>query len=282
MTQSGFPLWFVLGSMLLAGSVELIYRIAHRQKMHEPSYMLVQSGLVFTSLLVIGLSGVGFSITPVMMALGACSGVLGYLTGWSHLYAIGRGPVSVTSALRRLSFIVTGGLAMLFLDEALTLTKLGALGLAVLATPVMALGPDAKQRPHPMIFLTIFTAGSMAFGHKLAGEAGVSSSAFLMCQSGTAHLISHAICLRGGGYQLTRRMAGFGLLTGAMIAATMTLAVYALRNGDAVVIAPMLQMSFLFTAPASFLLFREPVTGRKVLGILFGVAAVLAFAMGAH
>lgn len=280
MTPDGFPLYYVLGSLLLAGTVELVYRVAHRQEMHEPSYMLVQSGLVFTSLGVLGAAGIGFALTPVMAALGVCSGMLGYLTGWSHIYAIGRGPVSVTSALRRLSFVVTGGLAILFLGEQLTGWKLGALLLAVAATLVMALGPDAKQRPHPMILLTVVTAGSMAFLHKLAAVAGVSSSAFLMCQSGTAHLISHAVCLRGGGYRLTRRMAGFGLLSGSIIASYMTLAVYALRHGDAVVIAPMLQLSFLITAPASFLFFGETTTARKLLGIALGVAALLAFGWG--
>lgn len=285
MTPDGFPLYYVLGSLALAGTVELVYRLAHKPvegsgPMHEPSYMLVQTALVFLSLLAMGVTGLGFSLTAPMAALGVFNGLLGYITGWSHIYAIGRGPVSVTSALRRLSFVVTGALAIAFLGERLTDAKLLAVLLAVAATLVMAGGSDATQRPHPMILLTVFSAGLMAFVHKLAAVSGVSTSAFLMCQSGTAHVIAHLACRRSGGYQLTRRMGGFGLLTGATIATYMTLAVYALRHGDAVVIAPTLQLSFLVTAPASYLFFREPITGRKLLGIGLGVCALVAFALG--
>ena len=281
MNADGFPLGYLLGYLALAGTVELVYRVAHRAPMHEASYMVVQSGLVFTSLAAIGASGIGFSVTPTMAALGVASGVIGFITGWSHIYAIGRGPVSVTSALRRLSFVVTGGLAIAFLDEVLTPGKLAALGLAVTATLVMALGPDAKERPHPMILVTVLSAGSMVFFHKLAARAGVSSSGFLMCQSGTAHLISHIVCHRTGGYQLTPRMVRLGLLSGAMIATYMTLGVYALRHGDAVVVAPVLQLSFLVTAPASFLWFGEAVTGRKVLGLLLGMGALVTLGVAA-
>lgn len=280
MIDADLPWAYILGSLLLTGSVELVYRVAHREPLDEASYMVVQSGLVFSTLAIIGFSGVGFAITPRMMGLGVLTGLLGYVTGWSHIYAIGRGPVSVTSALRRLSFVITGGLAIIFLGEQVTLAKAGALLLAVVATLVMASEADSEQRPHPMILLTVVTAGCMAFGHKIASMTGVSIAAFLMCQSGTAHLLAHVVCARTGGYQVNARLARFAVLTGSMIACGMTLAVMSLGAADAVVVSPLLQLSFLFTAPASFLLLKEPIGRRKVIGILLGLCAVLAFGLG--
>jgi len=276
------PWLFIVGSLLLNSTIELWFRVAHRTQMHEPTYMVAQSALVFTTLGVIGAIGafgVGFELTPEMAALGVVNGLLGYATGWSHLYAIGRGPVSVTAALKRLSFVVTGALAIVFLGESLTLVKGAALVLAVGAVLVMA-GGAADQRPHPMVLVTIVTAGVMAFGHKIGAAAGVSSSAFLMCQSGTAHLFAHAVCWRTGGYRFNPRLVRFAMVTGATIAGAMSLALAALSQADAVVVVPLLQLGFLFTAPASFLFFGEPVARRKIIGILLGLCAVLAFGIG--
>ena len=144
------PWGFIVASLVLVGSVELVYHVAHRRPMHEPSYMVVQTGTVFLTLAVIGVLGAGFSLTPRMAGLGVVNGLLGYATGWAQLYAIGRGPVSLTAAIRRLSFIVTGLLAVLFLGETLTAAKAVAVALAALATLVMSSGDaDGGGRPHP-------------------------------------------------------------------------------------------------------------------------------------
>ncbi|MDD9971601.1 MAG: EamA family transporter [Myxococcales bacterium] len=257
----------------------LLFRMAHQQPLHEPTYMVVQSGAVFASLLLMGASGLGFRLNAAMAALGVVSGVLGYVTGWSMLYALGRGPTSVTVAIRHLSFVITAGLSVLFLDEGLTVARLVALGMAGTAFFVMGGERNETGRPHPIIWLTLLTAGGMSFFHKLAAMAGVSASAFLMCQSGTAHITAHLVCMRQGGYRLGHRIVGFALTTGAMIAVAMTFGLHALRHADAVVISPMLQLGFLITAPGSFWLFGEPVTVRKVCGLGLGAFAVILFRM---
>jgi drug/metabolite transporter (DMT)-like permease len=99
-----------------------------------------------------------------------------------------------------------------------------------------------------------------------------------MMQSGTAHLTSHALCLRRGGYRVTRTTVGYALSTGLMASTAMLCGIFALRHGEAVVIAPILQLGFLVSAPLSFVLIREPVTGRKLAGLALGAAAVVVFA----
>jgi len=273
-------LLFALGALLLNGLFELVYRLAHRGDMHENSYMVVQTGTVFVCLLVLSSSGIGFELTPTLFLLGIVAGINGWITGWTYLYAMGRGPVAVTSAVRKLGFVVTALLAVFFLDESLSSERIIALAVAALALVVMAWSPDADHRPHPVVFISLFTAGLMTFFHKLAAISGVSVTAFLMVQAGTAHLTSHIACLRGDGYRYRRQLSSYALLTGVVIALMMTFSMYALRNGDAVVIAPILQLGFLVTAPLSFWLFREQVTARKLLGLGVGAAAIVMFAQG--
>jgi drug/metabolite transporter (DMT)-like permease len=272
------PLLFAAASLLLQGTYELLFQVAHRGAMDESTYMVFQSGAVFSTLALISGALLGFELTAPIALLGVLSGILGLVTGFTHLYAMGRGPGSVTSAMRRLSFVVTAALAVALLGETLTAGKLGAMAIAAFALVLMGLRGDLAGRPHPAVFIALVTAGCMAFIHKVAAMQAVSASAFLMMQSGTAHLSAHVVCLRRGGYRLTRNTVGFALLTGSLIAIAMVMAMYALRGGDAVIIVPILQLGFLVTAPLSFVFMREPVTGRKLLGMALGACAIVFFA----
>lgn len=271
---------FAVGALVLNGVYELTYRFAHRKGMNENSYMLIQTGAVFVCLLLLSGGGIGFDLNMPLFFLGIFSGIIGVITGWSYLYAMGRGPLAVTSAIRKLGFIVTALLAVLLLHEELSAQRLIALSVACVALIVMGWSSQAAHRPHPMVFVTLFSAGLMTFLHKVVAVSGVSVTAFLMVQAGTAHLSSHVLCMKRDGYQISRRILGFALLSGIIIAAMMTLGMYALMHGDAVVIAPILQLGFLVTAPFSFLLFRETITWQKVFGIVVGALAIVLFARG--
>lgn len=271
------PLLLALAALVISGVYNLVFKQAHQQPIHEPSYMVVQSASVFSCLLLLSAGGLGFSLDLKTAGLGVIGGLLGYLTGWSLLYAIGRGPTSVTSATRNLSFVITAGLSVVFLGERLSSGRLSALGLAAGAFLLMGRGGGEHGRPHPIIWLTLLAAGGMGFIHKLAAMAGVSASAFLMCQAGTAHVSAHLVCLRAGGYRFSRRLIGFALGTGTMAAIAMTLGVTALRQADAVVISPILQLGFLVAAPGSFWLYREPITSQKLMGLALGAGAIVLF-----
>jgi len=271
------PLLLVASSLVLSSGSELLLRQSHARPIYEPGYMVIQTAAVFTSMTLWSVLSEGFHLTALMAGLGVVSGVLGYLTGWSFLFAMGRGPAAVTAAVRRASFVVTAELAMIFLGETLDVLRVSAMLLAIVAFGVMASDGDRAGRPHPMILVTVLASGGMAFCHKLAAIAGVSASAFLMCQSGTAHLASHAVCLRAGGYRLSARGVRFAAVTGSLFGVSMLCALYALRGADALVVVPVLQLSFLLTAPGSFVFFGEPVTTRKLAGLLLGSAAIVAF-----
>ena len=267
-----------LGSLLLSGLFDVLYRLAHRRSFHESSYLVVQTAVVSTVLAALGFGGVGWRLDVATAGLGVLAGVVGITTGWTYLYAMGRGPASVTAAVRRLNFVVTGGLALIFLGERLSLIKVSAIVLAGVALIVMGTAGSRLERPHPVIYVTVVMAGLMAFMHKLAAVAGVSPAAFLICQSLTAHLSAHVMCYRSGGYALDRWTFGYAAATGTTVALAMTLGVYALRHGDAVVVAPLLQLGFLVTAPVSFLVLGEQPSRRKLSALLIAASAVVLFA----
>ncbi|MEH6557987.1 MAG: EamA family transporter [Oceanicoccus sp.] len=270
---------YALASMTLSGVFEIIYRLAHKKGMHEGTYMVTQTGTVFLCLAIYS-SNIGFEISPALIILAILSGIVGMMTGWSHIYAIGRGPVAVTSSMRKLGFIVTALLALVFLDESLNTQRIAGLAIATAALLIIGWAPGTHNRPHPAIFISLVGVGVMTFFHKIAATAGISITVFLMIQSGTAHIASHFVCLKNGGYKPNKRLIGFAMLSGCMISLSMTFGMYALRHGDAIVIAPILQLGFLIAAPVSFLLFKEPITKHKLAGLSIGTLAIVLFASG--
>lgn len=273
------PYLITLLCCVMYGGSEFLYKVAHDGELHEGTYLCVQSGVVFCALGLISAGGVGWQLTSATVALGVVSGAVAFVTAITMLISMGRGPASVTSAVRRLGFIVTGLLAVVFLGEQLTPGKLVGVGLAAGGLVVMAWSPHEAHRPYPLIYLTMITSGLLAFLHKLGADASVSPSAFLMLQAGTVHLSAHVWCRFTGGYQLTQRGIRLAPLTAVIIAVTMVAFMYALRGGEATVLVPLVQLSFLVTAPLSFRFLREPVHPRKLFGLAMGATAVLVFGL---
>jgi len=80
-----------------------------------------------------------------------------------------------------------------------------------------------------------------------------------------------------GGLRLTRVIWGHAPICGILNASGRIVLVWALQSGEASSAVPISQMSFVFTFLLAAPLFREPVTGRKAVGLLAAVLAVIAF-----
>ena len=273
------PYVLALVAVALFGGTDFLYKKAHEQKMDEASYLCVQSGVVVFTLMLLSVGWLGWSMTARGAALGVGCGVLAFGTAIAVLYAVGRGPVTTTTAIRRLSFLVTGALAIAFLGERITIGKVVGIALAVIGVLLMAAATGERQKPHFATYIALVLSGLLAFGHKLAAVLGVSASAFLVLQATTVHVCSHVLVRMLGGYKITRPTRVIAPITGATVAIGMVLAVLALRTGEALVIVPLLQLSFLVTAPLGFAFVKEPVTARKVAGILVGASCVLSFGL---
>lgn len=271
------PYLLTLCACVLFGVSEFLYKLAHESPLHEGTYLCTQSAVVFCVLGLISVGGAGWNLTPLTVALGIGCGVLAFVTAITFLIAMGRGPASVTSGIRRLSFVITAALAVGLLRESLTVPKVVGIALGGAGLLTMAWAPDEVHRPSPLIYITVLSAGFLSFGHKLGADANVSPSAFLMLQAGTVHVSAHVWCRFTGGYTFGSRGLRLAPITGVLLAVAMTMLLYALRRGQATVLVPLVQLSFLVTAPLSFRLLREPITGRKLAGLGLGALAVLVF-----
>jgi uncharacterized membrane protein len=74
---------------------------------------------------------------------------------------------------------------------------------------------------------------------------------------------------------LTQRNVGYGILSGLLICGIVLFFAKALEIGQASIIIPISQMSFLVTALISWPVMKERFNGHKILGLCFSVITLL-------
>jgi uncharacterized membrane protein len=72
----------------------------------------------------------------------------------------------------------------------------------------------------------------------------------------------------------------YGIGSGGLITGIVFSMMFALENGEASVVLPITQMSFLLTAVIGIFLFKESLNIKKVTGLLFGIICIIMMAAG--
>ena len=75
--------------------------------------------------------------------------------------------------------------------------------------------------------------------------------------------------------EIGKKLVGYGILSGTLVAGITVTMAKSLNAGHASVVLPIMQMSFLLTGILSVIFLKEKVTAMKIVALLLGVAAVL-------
>ncbi|MDD5729112.1 MAG: EamA family transporter [Victivallales bacterium] len=182
-----------------------------------------------------------------------------------------------------LVFVVLG--AFLFLGEAVTFIKLAGILFALLAVFLFfSDAPHTRQRGR-IVRSGLYLVGGAALlraatglSYKYALDAGIDRNA-LLALNGMVWMVS------GGFYILFKERASYvkfsfrnftyGVISALLICGAVHFLILSLRRGEASIILPLAQMSFIFTSLFGVLIFREKLSRRKILGILAGTVCIL-------
>jgi bacterial/archaeal transporter family protein len=139
--------------------------------------------------------------------------------------------------------------------------------------------------PEPWQLAALGAAGFIA-GHYLllraaSGRIGDSLGALVL--EGTAALgiaLAYAVGLRGGSIPTTRAGVLFAVLSGLCISVGSILLFFALRRGGPVASTGTIVLGggVAISALLAPWLFREPLTGRRLLGVALGITAMILLA----
>ncbi len=192
-------------------------------------------------------------------------------------------PISTASTIYRLNTIPLVIIAVLFLGEPLTLAKSSGVVAGVVAVLLLyhAGGSDPVDHSRTKFYTALIILAACAralygiFTKMGITYGGNANAMMLLAAMGfVAGGLWYAVW-RERTLRLSRAVAGFSLVAGALVYAVVWLLTTALALGDASVVVPIANMGFIAAFVFSVLLRLEVLTARKVLAILCVVVSLV-------
>ncbi len=301
-----------LASMLCAAVNDFLFKLYARKGDSIGAYLAL-IGLIWT---VVFAALAGFDgarlMAPATLRWGLLSGGFSILANILLLAAMARMDVGVSSTIYRLNLAPAAVLAVLLLHESATPAKAAAL-LCAVAAVILVCRPGPAARPAPGVGLssdgvvrTLDDGGAARPGRRLpwisAGTALVILACLLRAGMGVSYkagllqgadaygmMTLNGLAWLAGGwlyhrYAGRRRPAGmatyvFGAPSGALVCGIVLFLIWALQRGEASIVLPVAQLSFVVTSLLGAAILHEALTRRKLAGIGLACLCVVLLAL---
>ena len=278
-----------LGTLALYALLDLAYKRAASAGIASRHLLTVQAWCYAPAITLYGLAtGTLVPFTPAFL-WGMAAGLLTWIALYHFARSLAMGALSTIAPVFRLSFVFTAALAMWLLGEPVTGWKLAGLGAALAAVWLLLFEPavhGSARRPLSLrVWLRILLAtAAMAvvnLCYKLGMLAGGSPATVLVGQASVFLPLA-----TGFAWYTDRRIAPppaawrHGPVTATLLFFATLLLLSGLAVGEASLLIPVAQMSFVATALFGIAALREPLPARKLAGLASAVAALACLAVG--
>ena len=195
----------------------------------------------------------------------------------------------VCSTIYRLNLALVVPLSVLFFNEKLVWHQYCGVGLAILAVlaflPSSGNGKSVEKSSKSLIIpmIMIITASIFRAGLGIACKYGPMVGASINGINFVIEIIwifsglAYYLLKERKEFKMDRKLAGYGALSGVMVAAILLFMMNALGTpgGDASIVLTIAQMSFILTFILSIIFLKEKVTWFKAGAIICGIGAML-------
>jgi len=283
-------LW-ALGSLAFAGANDLAFKRQGSRGRGHGQYLAVV-GAVWAGVFAVRAVVLGqWPVTGPAVGWGLAAGIFSAAANYLLIVSFRRLDASVGATVYRLNMVVAAVLAILFLGERGSPSKTAGLALAAGAVFLLAepAGEGVKRRVPGwgllLAGLACLLRAAMGLSYKLAAErfavliaegCPAQEGWFLSIQG----LVWVAVGLAGGarwepGCRLDRTGLGYAVFSGALCCGIVFFLARGLAVGQASVVIPISQMSFVMTALLARLIGLERLSPRRLAAIAAAVAAVV-------
>ncbi|MBK9704757.1 MAG: EamA family transporter [Betaproteobacteria bacterium] len=277
---------FALLSLLFAGLLDVVFKWYARIDRSRGMYVL-GIGVVWTALqcLIILASGTTISIDGQMLAFGLTAGLLLSVANLCLIESLTHVDVSLASTIYRLNTIGVVALAVILLGEPLTPVK--ATGVVIGLAAVMVLYERGRGAPHQRRVALYFWLAVLAsilracFGivTKAAALRGVDLQLLLLLNGPVWILVGGIYAIfREKGLRVTAAKVKYSLVSGSLACGVVNFLMLALALGEASVVVPIANMSFLVALLISTGQRMERFTSRKLVVVALTVTAIVVLA----
>jgi drug/metabolite transporter (DMT)-like permease len=265
------------------GLADWVFKRAAASSVQAHHFLALQAFFFAPGIFLYGLATNTLALGPPF-AWGMAAGVLMFVALYNFARSLASGAVSIVAPVFRLSFAITAALAVWLLDERLTGWKLAGLAASLVALwLLLAGGPASSPRITKSSVLNVLVAtvtmGIVSFIYKLGVNAGGSPATVLTGQASVFLPLATLFALaRDRGFHPPHGAWRFGATAAVLLLFGLIMLLAGLARGEASVLVPVAQMSFVVTAGLGFIFLREALTIRKGFGIAFAIAALICLA----
>ena len=278
------PRFIVLAlfASFLIGVADYVYGRAVRNRILPGTITVSQSSIVVPITWIWAHYDGSYAWTPHAF-LGVGAAFFTFIGFWSFMRSVELGEASASTPIYRMSFVVTAMLAVWFLNESITLPKIAGLiftGCAIFLFSDFQRGSFSADKLASVLWAVVamVAVGLVNFIYKLGVSGGVSPIMFLHSQAvffiTTAYIYSFAV---QGGPQFSKKGWAHGLATATCFIFGNTALLAAFRDGEATIVSPIVQFSFIVTTILATWRLSEKMTVRKFLGLAAAVGTIVAF-----
>lgn len=279
-------LWWAFSNLFFAATNDLVFK-GYARKSRSQGLFAAIIGVIWLGALLTLVKRPPENWGATLM-WGAISGVFSIGGNLLMLDAMKKLDAGVCATIYRLNLVPAVILAALILGESISWIQYAGIGCACLA--VVAFLPEKSSvRSQMSVGLIVMIAASlMRAGMGISYKYGFSHGA----DEDVVPVINSLFWIIGGivyavireheilkdlktDRDNVRKLFAYGLGSGVLVAGIVLTMAKSLAGGNASVVLPIMQMSFLVTGVLSVIFLKEMVTVKKVAALLFGVAAVL-------
>lgn len=274
-------------SLCFASLNDVVFKLYARKERPRGLYVVMIGfvwGLVFA---VTGWTAGGLRFDQPALVWGLASGLFGAASNLIFIRTLTHMNIGVAATIYRLNLAPAALFAFLFMGEDASPLKL--LGIMAAIGAMLLFLPE-RSEDHPnriargyfwlMILASVLRAG-MGVTYKIGISAGSDRNAFLV-------LNGLAWMLGGIGYYLTtegrtpahpKKTILYGLASGALVCGIVFFLAAAMQQGQASLVLPVSQLSFLGSALIGIFLMHERISRRGLVAIGLGAACIVLMAL---
>jgi uncharacterized membrane protein len=281
-------------SLLFAGFNDLAFKLYARKDRSRGVYAFI-IGLMMSVVFLIKIdwNSLGAAELEKIILWGGISGLLSIAANIMLIEAMSDNEAGICSTIYRLNLATGAILAFFILGESVSILKIAGIIFAVAA--VILFCPESKgqkQSSNAKIFslILVLTASILRAGMGISYKHGLSEGTLsngILAMTGIMWMAGGALYFllkekKSHGLEtMNLKNIAYGLFSGILICGIVFFLAGALKLGDASIILPVSQMSFLLTAFLGMLFLKEALTLKKTLGTVSSIICVILMSLAA-
>lgn len=283
---------YALLSLFFAGLLDVVYKRYSRKSRSRGSYVFGIGAVWFVlQMMSLAISDEPLVVDATSIKYGLFAGVCLTLSNLLLLESLTHINISLGSTVYRLNTIGVVVMAFLFLGETLGGVKLLGVGLGLIAVGLLYRsdnGTVAKETGGQFLpfFLMAIAASLFRAGYGVVTRGGILDQAdpqvmLLLCA--LSWIVGGALYarLREGRFRLTSKKISYALVSGVLVFLVVDFLMLAVKHGEASIVIPIANMSFVLAMLLSVTLRYEPFSIRKGAAMVVACLAIAALTVAA-